>query len=195
MRKKVICMMSLLTMLGVSPVLAMEDIKEHVPNAQKVGEARLTMMLWDVYDATLIAPNGKWSADKPFALQLTYLRHLDGEKIADRTIKEMRKQGFQDEIKLATWHTQMRQIFPDVYEGDILSGISTKTGTSIFLKNGEQIGQVNDPQFSKTFFAIWLSPETSAPDLRLGLLGQNTMEGYNHEKFERTGSDGTHGIN
>ncbi len=190
--KPVICMVSLLALIGVKPAFAMEHIRQHVPHAQEVGEARMSVMFWDIYDATLFAPNGKWDGNKPFALHLTYLRHLGGDKIADRSVQEMRAQGFKDEVKLATWHTQMRQIFPDVSEGDAITGIFTKDGQSLFFKNNMEIGRIQDTEFTQHFSAIWLDPKTSAPSVRLGLLGLNTMRGHNDDKtIERTGSYGT----
>ena len=185
-------MVSLLAMIGVTPAMAIEDIHLHVPQAKKVGKARMSVMFWDVYDATLLAPGGKWSKDKPFALQLTYLRHLDGPKIADRAVQEMRGQGIDDEVKLAIWHTQMRQIFPDVYEGDTLTGVFTKDGETIFYSDNTEIGRIKDVEFTKYFPAIWLSPKTSEPDLRLGLLGGKIQKGQdNYDTQERTVSYGT----
>jgi len=196
--KPVIRMVTLLALIGVSaPAHAIEPIREYVPQAQKVGEARMSVMFWDIYDASLYAPKGQWSFDKPFALQLHYLRHLDGEKIADRSVKEMRKQGFDNEVKLATWHTQMREIFPDVEEGDVLSGIFTKDGQSIFYQGEQEIGRIKDPDFSRRFFAIWLSPQTSAPELRTALLGREQQSGKkrgNHEITQRDRINGTDGI-
>lgn len=195
MPNRVICMVSLLAIIGVKPVFAMDNIKNHVPDAKKVGQARMSVMMWDIYDAVLIAPKGEWRADKPFALQLTYLRHLQGKKIADRAIQEIRAQGYDDEVKLATWHTQMRQIFPDVYEGDTISGIFTQDGKTIFFHDGVEIGRIEDAQFASAFSAIWLGPKTSAPDIRMSLLGiekSDTAKGkYLNGNSERTGSRGT----
>ena len=108
---------------------------------------------------------------QPFALKLSYLREIEGKKIADRSIEEMRDQGIQDEVKLATWHSQMRNIFPDVDAGINLTGISTDKGEAVFYKDNLEIGRISDPQFSKAFFDIWLNEQTSAPDLRRKLLG------------------------
>lgn len=190
--KPVICMVSLMAIIGARPVLAMDHIRQYVPQAKKVGQARMSVMIWDLYDATLFAPEGRWSGEEPFALQLTYLRDLKGDKIADRSVEEMRKQGRANEVKLATWHTQMRRIFPDVSNGDVLSGIFTRDGQTIFYKGNDEIGRINDAEFSKQFFSIWLSPETSAPEVRTGLLGQSAMKGQNqNENFERYSSNGS----
>lgn len=171
--------------IGVSTAYAMDNIRTYVPNAQKVGTAKMRVMLWDIYQATLYAPNGDWSFDKPFALRLKYLRHLDGHKIADRSVQEMRGQGFSDEVKLATWHTQMRDIFPDVNEGDVINGVYMQEGQTIFYEGDQELGRINDPEFSRRFFSIWLSTKTSAPEIRLSLLGleQGDRKGINDNEM------------
>jgi hypothetical protein len=159
-----------LAIIGVTPSYALEHIRSYVPDAQKVGEGRLSYLLWDVYDATLYAPKGAWEDGEPFALQLSYLRALDGRQIADRSIEEIRGQGFADEVKLATWHAQMRKIFPDVDEGVRLTGVYTQSGESVFYYDDVEIGRISDAEFGRAFFGIWLNEKTSAPDLRRQLL-------------------------
>jgi hypothetical protein len=170
---KVVRMAALLAMLHITPVFAAGRIEAYIPEARPVGAGRLSVFLMDVYDATLIAREGKWQPGEPLALQLTYLRHLKGDKIADRSAQEMRNIGITDEVKLAAWHAQMRRIFPDVDEGVTLTGILTPDGESVFLRNGEEIGRIKDPDFGQAFFGIWLSEKTSAPDLRQKLLGES----------------------
>ncbi len=164
-------MLAAVTFFMVTPVFAFDYVKNHIPEAQAVGQGRMSVFLWDVYDAKLYAAGGQWQSDKPFALQLNYLLKLDGEKIADRSVEEIRGQGFNDEIKLATWHAQMRKIFPDVEKGMSLTGVRLQSGAAVFYKNGQRIGLINDPAFSAAFFGIWLSEKTSAPNLRKKLLG------------------------
>ncbi len=163
------CMMA---MLGIAPAHAFEHIRINVPAAETVGKGRLSVMFWDVYDAALFAPGGQWRAEGPFALSLTYLRDIRGRAIADRSAEEIRKLGFGDEVTLATWHNQMRGIFPDVAEGTTLTGVYTEDGESIFYHDDQEIGRVRDPAFGRYFFNIWLDPQTSAPELRARLLGQ-----------------------
>lgn len=169
--KSIICTACILAFLGITPVMAFDEIKSKVPEAKKVGDGRLSYIIWDVYDAALFAPEGEWKKTQPYALQLSYLRDLKGKKIANRSIEEMRALGITDEMKLATWHAQMDKIFPDVKEGDVLTGIHTRSGNSVFYKNGKKIGQINDSEFSAAFFGIWLDEKTSAPELRKKLLG------------------------
>lgn len=171
--RKALRLACVMTMIGITPVMAMDQMSHYIPNAKPVGEGRFSVMFWDVYDATLYAPDGKWNIGAPFALRLTYLRDIDGEKIADRSVEQMRALGFDDEIKLADWHSQMKNIFPDVSENVSLTGIYTSEGASIFFENNKEIGRINDPDFGRYFFNIWLDHKTSAPELRKKLLGHS----------------------
>ena len=158
--------------IGIAPSHAGDHIYTHVPDAKIVGKARMSVFLWDVYDAVLYAPRGTWSKDKPFALKLNYLRRLNGKKIADRSAEEIRGQGFSNELKLATWHAQMRKIFPDVENGEAITGVFTDNGEALFYKDNNEIGRIADPEFSRAFFGIWLDEKTSEPALRRELLGK-----------------------
>lgn len=153
--------------------LAADMVKRFIPDAQIVGAGRLTVMLWDVYDATLYAPGGIWSVDKPFVLSLHYLRDLSGNDIADRSVQEMRGQGFRDEVALAAWHAQMKAIFPDVNNGTTLSAVFIPGQHTEFFENNKRIGTIKGDAFLRQFSSIWLSKKTSEPALRQELLGDS----------------------
>lgn len=150
---------------------ANSEITRSIEKAAIVGKARLSVMLWDVYDATLYAPEGTWRKDRPFALSLHYLRDINGKDIADRSVQEMRKQGYRDEITLAAWHSQMRSIFPDVKNGTVLSGIFIPGKDTRFYEGDHLIGTIKGDLFAQWFFGIWLSENSSEPVLRKQLLG------------------------
>jgi len=146
-------------------------VDDFVQNVQKSDTARLKYMIWNVYDATLFTPNGDYKSDSPFALELKYLVDLKGDKIAERSIVEMRKQGFLNEEKLNQWEEKMKEIFPNVEKGSSITGIRDSKGNAIFYKNEKLIGKFEDTEFTKNFFDIWLSPKTSEPEMREQLLG------------------------
>ncbi|WP_232364507.1 chalcone isomerase family protein [Salinimonas lutimaris] len=156
--------------LSGSVSAAPDVISDAVPQATIVGEGKFTYYLWDVYKASLYAPNGKWEGAPPYALKLTYLRDLTGQKIAERSTKEMRKQGGLDNAQLDEWDQKMKSIFPDVEEDDTLTGVATDAGHTKFFFNGEPIGSVEDAEFTERFFGIWLSEKTSEPEFREKLL-------------------------
>ncbi|MBN8544277.1 MAG: chalcone isomerase family protein [Alphaproteobacteria bacterium] len=160
-----------ITILSIPPAFA-DVVTRYIPNAQIVGSGRLTVLFWDAYDATLYAPTKRYDASKPFALKLTYLTEAAGEDIVTISVDEMRAQGGVSETKLSLWLTEMRQIFPNVQEGDSIVGIYLpQTGVTRFYKNNMMIGALEDREFGKHFFDIWLAENTSEPTLRRQLLG------------------------
>ena len=163
----------ILAFFFASHATAAETINQYIPNKQKVGEGRLSIAFWDIYDAVLYAPNGKYNPEAPYALSIRYFREIDGADIAERSIYEMKKQGASDEKLLHSWYHQMLEIFPDVKDGTELTALFTSKKTTKFYHNGKLIGVVKDPLFGKHFSDIWLSEKTSEPELRLKLLGQS----------------------
>jgi hypothetical protein len=163
----------LAALLTLPPAQAAGVPTQELENMDLVGEARMRVLFWDVYDAQLFAPAGKFSPDRPFALALTYLRELQGERIAERSIQEIRDQGFGDESTLRRWEQALTAIFPDVDAQDELVGVADDDGHTRFYLDGELIGAIEEPAFTRAFFAIWLSEATSAPRLREQLLGLN----------------------
>lgn len=158
--------------LGFSALAHGADyIGQYVPEARTVGTHRVKMAIWDVYDVTLYAQSGTYVAEKPFALSLTYLKSIPGRIIADQATSVMRRQGFKNEYKLAQWHERMTKIFPDVEPGTTLTGITNGKGNVVFLNDGKPIGKINDKEFEKHFFGIWLNPQAEEPELRKNLLG------------------------
>lgn len=160
-----------LLLLPVSVSADQGVVARYVPAAKKVGSARLSFLFWDVYDATLYAPGGRWDNDTPFALAIRYLRDLKGEAIAKRSRDEMEKLGFSNETKLDAWLEQMAGIFPDVEEATVLTGVRNKDGRTFFYKKDIRVGIIKDPEFADWFFGIWLNEKTSEPQMRKELLG------------------------
>ncbi|MBU25391.1 MAG: hypothetical protein CMD99_05115 [Gammaproteobacteria bacterium] len=136
-----------------------------------LGESRLRVLFWEIYDASFYATNGVYDPEKPFALSLTYLREFSGSDIAQRSVDEIRSQGFSDESVLASWMVQLDAIFPDVVGGDQITGISQPSEGTRFFLNGTLIGTITDQNLSRRFFDIWLSKKTSEPGMRESLLG------------------------
>lgn len=157
-----------LACLCATPVLA--EVPQ-LPGAQKVGAGRMTYLTLPVFDATLYAPGGVYSASKPFALKLSYLRTLKGRDIARNSVEQMRRQGGHSETQLTAWGKDMAGIFPDVTKGASLTGVRHADGSTSFHQHGKLIGRVEDPAFGRAFFDIWLGAKTSQPALRQKLLG------------------------
>ena len=147
------------------------SIEKYINNTQQVGTGTLSFLIWDAYDATLIAPNGKYNKKQPFALNLKYRMSFTSNEIASRSKIEIKKLGYNNYAKLNQWEHKMREAFPDVQDGSTLVGIA-KEGKSIFYFNDKKTAEIDDAEFTKYFFDIWLSDETSEPRLRKKLLGK-----------------------
>ena len=135
------------------------------------GEAALRFFGLKVYDVRLWTQMKPFTHADPFAIELVYDMNLNGKDIAERSVKEMRAQGCDDEAKLKRWGEEMAKIFPDIKKGDALIGVSIPGKEARFYNREKLIAAVPDPEFAKAFFDIWLSEKSSEPKLRLKLLG------------------------
>lgn len=169
-----VILLSLLFISTQALSAASAPVKSELDNPQVVGEGKFTYYFWDVYNATLYAPDGNWNNNGAFALNLEYLRDFEGKKIAKRSIEEMRKQGMTDEDLLEQWRQKMEEIFPDVSDGDSITGVATREKTTRFFLNSDFIGEVADASFTEHFFNIWLGKKTSEPELRDKLIGDSS---------------------
>jgi len=150
------------------------EVQAELPGARRVGQGRLRWLGWSVYDARLWAPQPLAGADfarLPLALELEYLRRLEGRRIAERSLDEMRALGPIEEADGQRWLQQMAAIFPDVDRGDRITGVQRPGESARFFVNTRLAGEVRDAAFTRLFFGIWLAPQTSQPALRAALLG------------------------
>ncbi|MEJ2530541.1 MAG: chalcone isomerase family protein [Halioglobus sp.] len=148
----------------ISPARAME--------LQKVGEASLKVFVWPVYNSRLYSADGNYVAgQRPVRLDIEYLRDVDAEDLVAHTREEWQHQGVTHEEQ-PRWLARLAQLWPDVAKGDILSVVVDDSNVSTFYRNGERLGALDDPDFGQHFLGIWLSPDTSRPELRLALLGK-----------------------
>ena len=141
--------------------------------AVPTAPVRLKFWGFDVYDARLWTPQGfrySQATQYPFALELQYLRRLEGGAIASRSLDEMRRLATLTDAQAQSWLMAMREVFPNVREGDRITGINVPGEGVEFWVNGQRAGEVKDPAFAHLFFGIWLSERTSEPKLRAQLL-------------------------
>ena len=144
-----------------------------LPRARLIGQARLTVWGFDVYDARLWAQppfSAAGFAASPLALELNYLRDFKAADIAERSLKEMRRRQPVSDAQAAQWKAELLRVIPDVRKGDRITGLHRPGQGAAFWLNGRSSGEVPDADFARLFFGIWLSPDTSEPRLREALL-------------------------
>jgi hypothetical protein len=139
---------------------------------RRLGSGTMRWFGLHVYDAVLWVRGSQWEPDDTFALDIVYAREVAGKALAESSIGEMKRVGFNDEAQHARWLAAMIRVFPNVARGDRLVALhQTGAGTSFFGQD-RALGSIDDPAFARAFFAIWLDPKTREPELRARLLGR-----------------------
>lgn len=152
------------------------ELAAELPAARWRGTGTLRFFGLHIYDGFLWSANAVAGdgAAQPLALVLVYARALVGGQIASRSLKEMKQIGDVSDAQAARWLPAMTRLFPDVQAGDRLTGIQHPALFTRFYLNGKRLGDVDDADFTRLFFGIWLSPRTSEPRLRAQMLGGQT---------------------
>ena len=156
--------------LSLTAAAAASDIPQQ-GNLQLVGEARLNVMFWSVYDSRLYTADGRYEPDqRPLRLEIQYLRDFEAKALVQRTGEEW------DHLQLSherreQWLQQLATLWPDVGKNDVIALEIDADNRSTFFFNNEKLGVIEDVDFGEHFVAIWLSPDTSRPSLREALIG------------------------
>jgi hypothetical protein len=157
-----------------NPSGAVDVVTEVAQGLVQVGEAKLRVMLWDVYRSALYTPTGQYEEGlKPLQLRITYLRDIKAQQLVQQTAKEWRAQGV-EHPNMTDWLAQLEALWPNVADGDTLILTVTEGGQSYFSFNERSLGEISDPDFGDLFAGIWLSPKTTRPELRAELIGEQS---------------------
>jgi hypothetical protein len=159
--------------VGQTGVALPPELGSELSGATLAGSTRMRFFGLNIYDARLwvtpgFQPTAYWQ--QAFALELVYLRSLGGQAIAQRSLDEMRRSGPLNTEVADRWLATMRKLFPDVAAGDRITGLHSPRQGARFWVNGQSRPAVNDLEFSRAFFGIWLAESTSEPRLRTELL-------------------------
>jgi hypothetical protein len=135
------------------------------------GTASLTWLFLTAYDASLWTDAPAWSMDTTFALTITYRMSFTREELVERTLEEMQRvsPGLQ-RAALTGFGTSLTKAFQNVDSGDRITALLVPGAPVRFFHNGKPTHQIAGVEFAEAFFGIWLSPRTSDPDVRAGLL-------------------------
>lgn len=139
---------------------------------RKVGEARLKVMFWSVYDSRLFTSDGNYTpGTRPLRLEIEYLLDISAPNLIKRTAQEWQAMGRQQPAQ-AQWLEQLANLWPNVRKGDVLTLEIAENERATFYHNGKRLGTMDDADFGQQFIDIWLSPESTRPELRLALIGE-----------------------
>jgi hypothetical protein len=145
---------------------------EPLADMQKVGQAKLKILFWNVYQSTLYSQDGRYvESQLPVALRIHYLRDIDASELVEKTEDEWRKLGLSGE-QIQPWLTRLGLIWPDIKKGDELLLVVNKDHSSVFFFNEMHLEKITDLQFGSNFLRIWLDKNSSYPKLRKQLIGE-----------------------
>ena len=138
---------------------------------QALGQTRLRVMLFRVYDAELATDSGRYPEYDHLTLHINYLRSIRAEALVDTTADEWTKLGIEKQDSHQQWLQQLREMWPDVRDGDCLVAHHAK-GEGITFYNAEgRLGAIESETFANDFLAIWLDEQSSFRRNRDQLLG------------------------
>jgi hypothetical protein len=141
------------------------------------GTGVLKVFLFKVYDATLwIAQGESVSLKSPLALEMVYAIGVKAEDIIESSASEIARISQPSSETLIAWTKEMKRALPSVKSGDKLLGIHNPQQGARFFHNGTLTAAINDVEFSKAFFKIWLDQQTKRPELRKALLRSNAFD-------------------
>lgn len=157
--------------IGFFAISQVSNAQINASNLQLVGEARMTYLFWDIYDARLYSSSGDYSTQRfPVLLSLSYLRDFKAKDIVKATNEQWLHLGKGSLV--GQYDKTLMSLWPDIKQGDTLSVLVENNQTSAFFYNGKKLGVIRDASFTESFIAIWLSPKTSHPKVRQQLIGQ-----------------------
>jgi len=145
------------------------------PTLIAVGDGELTWFGLSIYQASLWTATGEYQNIKdslPIALTITYDKHIASDDLAQRTVEEWEHLDIFDSEWRASWAVRLRHIWPNVKPGDSITTLVTNDRKTQFYYNDKPLTMFDDPMFGVALLSIWLDPNTSKPELRAKLIGQ-----------------------
>ena len=142
-------------------------------NLELVGESKLSIFFWDIYEIKLYAKAGNY-IDKqlPIILELKYQREISSEELVEETNKQWERFELNLEKK-TDWLIQLKAIWPNVKKSDIITFHIDIQNHTWFYFNDSFIGKIEDKDFSRHFSLIWLDKNGPYPKITKQLLGDN----------------------
>lgn len=139
-----------------------------------IGQGQFSFWGFSVYTASLWAgaefESEQWR-QAPLRLRLQYQRQLSAKDITERSLQEMARAAPLQSTQTRAWRQYLLRCLRDVNAGDTLSATHDGLGAIRFTHNDQATCRIEDADFARRFLGIWLAARTSAPALRLTLLG------------------------
>jgi len=150
------------------PVLATPDLQ-----LREVGRGDLRWFGFDIYEASLYSPDGRFTGlepGRPVALSLWYRRSFSRAELLRITTGEWARLRLAPPDASRRWAEQLARLWTDVRRGDNLTAVVVPGGETRFYDAARLLGRVEDPAFGPAYLSIWLDPRSAVSGLRAELL-------------------------
>lgn len=139
----------------------------------EVGRAKFTFLFWDIYKSTLFTKTGIYddTLSDDLIYKIEYLQDITAKELIIRTVEQWQHLKI-NESQYQQFIPLLEVIWPDIKSGDSLTLYRSELA-SVFYFNDKKIGAIANNKFGQLFVDIWLSPNTSEPELRKSLLAQD----------------------
>ena len=135
-----------------------------------IGEGSLKVLWWEVYDVRLLTDETSFSWKKKFMLEFEYKREVKKNDTIESSLKEFQRQVNITEKEIDDWQVYLEQVIQSVQQETKATVEWDPRGKITFHYEGNAPITIENEDFAKAFFNIWLGEETSQPELRSQLL-------------------------
>tara|TARA_Y100000589_G_scaffold205565_1_gene193891 strand:- start:2860 stop:3396 length:537 start_codon:yes stop_codon:yes gene_type:complete len=149
--------------------------QKNVQSFALIGEGTLKVFVWKLYDLKLFSETNSFSWQNRFILEFDYKREMKKDRVIEASLKEMRSQKGVAEKDINAWQRYLEKVINAAQSGTKAAVEWTPGGQITFYYEGKAPVTINDEPFAKSFISIWLGRETSEPELRSALLGQEQL--------------------
>lgn len=162
---------SIIGFSSISSAAQASCTNDQFDNLKVVGETRLSVLFWDVYDAQLRTDTGNYDAYDQRALRLTYLRTIKAKELVESTQEEWERLGIDISADHEQWLQELNDMWPDVEKGTCLMMLEDSDGYAQFFSTEGELGTIQSATFTDDFLAIWLDENSRFKDERNELIG------------------------
>ncbi len=150
------------------------EINENFSKPSKLGAHNLKVWGFKVYNIQLLSEIKNFSYQNKFAIIINYQRDFTKNNLIEKSLEEIsRINNIKDKTLIKIYQNKLEEIFFDVKKGDRKTAFfDPKNGVKLYF-NGKFVGEISDLIFAKRFVDIWLSDQSSYPQMTKAILGKN----------------------
>ncbi|MFT5703756.1 MAG: hypothetical protein ACI9TO_001134, partial [Rickettsiales bacterium] len=125
------------------------------------NDHKFTFLFLKVYDVYLCTNEEEYFEPKKiyqtdFSLVIKYDMNFEKEELSKSSIEEINRYHKLNKEIQDQYYQKLILIFPDIKKGDIIEAKYIKSGFVDFYHNKLPVGKIENKEFSKRFFDIWL---------------------------------------